>query len=167
LGSSHGITLYERWISTPHGSGALIGTQASVDSQISSRITATRLVAIGIFACAAKKKTGTIYLSIDNPAFASVVEFPPDANSKAREFAVKIMNTARAAEKEAPSRPARIDSAKESLSRVVADTSAISEAESQLAAVEADPGLLQEQRIAAEKLSHAEQVLKDLQAARL
>jgi hypothetical protein len=115
LGSYHGVRLFERWIETPHGSGPVRDTVASVDSQIASRITATRLVTLGVFALAAKKKTGAIYLSIDNPALASVVECPKDDNTRARQFAVQITNAGKAAAVLEEKLPALIEEAKATL----------------------------------------------------
>jgi hypothetical protein len=64
VGSYRGVTVHQHRITTPHGEDPIAGTNATVDAQISSRITATRLLAIGVFALAAKKKTGATYLSI-------------------------------------------------------------------------------------------------------
>lgn len=143
LGSYRGVTVYERWIATPHGEGPIPGTHASVDAQVSSRITATRLVAIGVFAFAARKKTGAVYLSVDNPQLASVVECPQDDNAKARQFAVKIMNAAREAERLAPSLPERIEAAEQKAAAAEANNGRVDAAQVNLERVEADASLLE------------------------
>lgn len=142
LGSYHGVQLYERWIVTPHGSGPVRDTVATVDSQISSRITATRLVTLGVFALAAKKKTGAIYLSIDNPSLASVVECPKDDNTKARQFAVKITNAGKAAAAIEERLPALIEQAKADLKACQEATRPIEFARDELAEIEAEPAML-------------------------
>jgi hypothetical protein len=65
LGSADGITRYERWISTPQGSGSLIGVKATAADEssitVSQRLTATRMVALGVFSLAAPKKKQTAH----------------------------------------------------------------------------------------------------------
>jgi len=156
LGSYRGVRLYERWIITPHGEGPIAGTQASVDAQVSSRITATRLLAIGVFAFAARKKTGAIYLSIDNPQLASVVECPQDHNAKARQFAVKIMNAAREAEQFAVSLPGRIEAAEQQVAAAVANIARLNTAEGNMGRVEADKSLLPRIEAARREVAAAE-----------
>lgn len=141
VGRYKGVVLCEREIRTPHGSGSLIGAHASVDSQVSSRITATRLATIGVFALAAKKKTGHLYLSIDSPGVASVVECPPEDQRRAREFAVKIMNQARAAAADAPHRPQKIQLAAAAL-EAASDRSEVGRLRDDLAGIESDPATL-------------------------
>lgn len=141
LSSYQGVKLYQLWLTTPHGSGSLVGVNASVDSQVSSRITATRLVAIGIFALAAKKKTGALYLSIDGPEFASVIECPQDDQLKAREFATKIANASKSAARFIEERPRRLEEATSALD-LARDTSAVEHQRDRLRRVEADPHLL-------------------------
>jgi hypothetical protein len=143
LASYRGVKVYERWIATPHGDGPIAGTQASVDAQASSRITAARLVAIGVFALAARKNTGAAYLSVDNPQLASVVECPQNDNAKARQFAVQIMNAAREAERLAPSLPGRIADAEQQVTTALADNTRIEETQVNLARVQADESLLE------------------------
>lgn len=141
IASYHGVRLHERWITTPHGSGSLVGVHASVDSQVSSRITATRLLAIGIFALAAKKKTGALYLSVDGPDFASVIECPQDDQMKSREFATKIANAAKSAARQAEERPRLINAAKTALTSAQ-DTGEVDRKRERLTRVEADPELM-------------------------
>lgn len=142
LQSYRGVSLYELWITTPHGEGSVVGVNASVDSQPSSRITATRLLTIGIFAFAAKKKTGAVYLSIDGPTFSSVVECPQDDNTSARQFAVKIANAARAAEGLQEQRPQLIASARQQL-EAANDSSEVNAHRAKLLEVETDEQLKQ------------------------
>jgi len=139
VASFHGVTLHERWLTTPHGEGPVAGTNASVDSMVSSRITATRLVAMGVFAVAKKKKTGTVYLSIDNPAFASVVECEPGEDGAARDFAAKVTTAARQAALEEGSRPQRIEEAQRALHAASASPD-VDEARAGLQRVEQDEG---------------------------
>jgi hypothetical protein len=138
------VRLYERWIETPHGGGPVRDTVASVDSQIASRITATRLVTLGgVYALAAKKKTGAIYLSIDNPALASVIECPKDDNIKARQFAVQITNAGKAAAVIEEQLAALIEQAKADLEACQEATRPIEFAQEELAAIEAEPTMLE------------------------
>ena len=44
--------------------GPLAGARASVSNEAGSRVTATRLLTVGVFALAAKKTTGAVYLTI-------------------------------------------------------------------------------------------------------
>jgi hypothetical protein len=162
LGAYHGVTLHELWLSTPHGSGSLAGVNASVDAQISSRITATRLVAIGVFALAANKKTGAVYLSIDGPEFASVVECPQTENTKAREFAVKINNASRAAAAAAAARPRQLESAWKQL-RQAERTDEVDAAQRRVDEVSADETLLAPIRAAESQLQQARVALTALQ----
>jgi hypothetical protein len=159
LAAYRGVTLYERWIDTPHGSGRVGGVQASVDAQLSSRFTATRLLAFGVFALAAKKKTGTIYLSIDGPDVASVVECPKDDNTTARQFAVKVMNAGKQARRLDEEQPAKIEAAIRGLGSANADTGAIDRASEELARLEGDPSLLAAVKNAQLRVSQAERRL--------
>jgi len=138
-----GVSVYERWIATPHGEGPIAGTQASVDAQASSRITATRLLAIGVFAFAARKKTGAVYLSIDNPQLASVVECPQNDNAAARQFAFRIITAAREAERMAASLPGRIEEAEQKVTAAVANNARTEAAQANLERVQADESLLE------------------------
>ncbi|MBO0743614.1 MAG: hypothetical protein J2P43_01250 [Candidatus Dormibacteraeota bacterium] len=53
-------------------SGPIIGAAATVDTAqaIGSRVTATRMVTMGVFALAAKKKTGEVFVLIEHPDYA-------------------------------------------------------------------------------------------------
>lgn len=140
LAKQKGVTLYELWIDTPHGGCPVAGMTASVDSQPSKRITVTRLATMGFFALALQKKTGALYLSLDSPELASVIEYPQTENKAAREFAVKIMNAARGAETIATGRPGRIAASHRALDSLH-NSQDVPAAQARLAAVEADPAL--------------------------
>jgi hypothetical protein len=126
VASFGGVTLYERWIQTPQGSGSLIGVtaQAADESTIDRRITATRLVTLGLFALAARKKSGggNVYVVIDGPSVSGVatLQGDKDANNgpKAYDFAAKVNNAARAAEAFESRRPHVIQETRESLLRL-------------------------------------------------
>jgi hypothetical protein len=159
LGAYGGITLYERWIDTPHGSGSVAGVTASVDSQLSSRFTATRIVALGVFALAAKKKTGNLYLMIDGPQIASIVDCPKDQDRRAREFAVKVMNAGKQAEGIIAGLPERMKSAEQTLQARQNDTGTVDAAHAELKAAEANPALLEPIAAAEARLAEAEERL--------
>lgn len=161
LGQYRGVELYERWIKTPHGSGAINGAIATVDSQVSSRITATRLLAIGVLALAAQKKTGNLYLSIDTPQVSSVVECPPQDQQTAREFAVSITNQGRRADASDPRRPERIEAAKATLEAAY-DTSEVENLQLAAHSVRNDPQALASIAAASERLDICERELATL-----
>ena len=73
--------------------GAIARVETSGD--IGSRVTATRLLAIGIFALAAKKKSGHVYLTVEGDGFDIMVEIKAKKESDARQFATKINNAAK------------------------------------------------------------------------
>jgi len=77
--------------------GPVAGAMARVEtaSDVRRRVTATRVLAIGIFALAAKKKSGHVYLTVEHPDYAFMVEVPVKKETKAREFATKINNAAK------------------------------------------------------------------------
>lgn len=162
VASYRGVVVYERWIVTPHGQGPIAGTNASVDAQVSSRITMTRLVAIGVFAFAAKKKTGSVYLSIDSPALASVIECPADDNTRARQFAVAIMNAARQAAVIEASRPLQLKTARERLEKAKVDTGRIETARAELHEVETDEQYLADRASRQAAFDQAERTVAQL-----
>ena len=94
-GVFEGVTLKADSIKYKRDGGPITGAVARVEtaSDIRSRVTATRLLAIGVFAFAAKKKTGHVYLTVEHPDYTFMVEVPVKKETKAREFATKI-NTA-------------------------------------------------------------------------
>jgi len=77
--------------------GPVSGATAHVEtaSDVRRRVTATRALAIGVFALAAKKKAGHIYLTVEHPDYFFTVEVPVKKETKAREFAAKINNAGR------------------------------------------------------------------------
>jgi hypothetical protein len=145
LASFGGATLYERWIETPQGQGSLIGVKAEAadESSINKRITATRLLTVGVFALAAKKKSGggNVYVVIDGPSVSGVATMAGDKDAtngpKAFDFAAKVNNAARAAEASEPSRPAAIARCQTELEqfRAAADVRSAGDAYRQAAAL--------------------------------
>ena len=113
VGAYQGIILYQRWLVTPQGEGSLVGAQATVDTAgglaVKSRATLTRMAAGGlalgplgaVLSLGLKKHkdvdTRELYLLVESPAVATVVQCPADEGQKAREFAAKIANMARTA----------------------------------------------------------------------
>jgi hypothetical protein len=164
LGRFHGVTLYERWIDTPHGGGPVDGCQASVDSQLSSRFTATRLLAFGVFALAIKKKTGNLYLSIDGPTVASVVECTKNEAVASRQFAVKILNAGKQAGALTAALPGRIENAQARLNSAVQDTRAIDAAKVNLTTLEQEPNLTRALKGAQARAAEAERRLQGTRA---
>lgn len=72
--------------------GGRARVEAGADAQ--QRVTATRLVALGVFAFAAKKTLGSVYLIVEHPDYSFVVEVPAKKEAEAREFAAKINSAA-------------------------------------------------------------------------
>jgi hypothetical protein len=68
---------------------------------LSSRVTATRLVTLGVFAFAFKKKkkhdTRELYLAVETPDFMCVRKLDPNLGNAARQFAAKIVNAGKQA----------------------------------------------------------------------
>jgi hypothetical protein len=100
-----GITIYERWIATPEISGSIIGVKASSEdnTSLSKRITATRLLTIGVFALAAQKSKaqGEAYCVFDGPEVAGVIVIPANKNIPAGPLAAKIATQINVLEKKA------------------------------------------------------------------
>lgn len=136
LGSFHGVKIYEMWIETPHGSGPIAGATASVESQFSQRLTATRMLALGVFSLAAPKRTGEVYLTIETPTLASMVRCTKDENQRARSFAVEVVNAGKSAAVIAAQRPAQIQAAQASLARIRGDRTAVEAARAKVAELE-------------------------------
>lgn len=99
-----GVVLTENSITYKDQGGLLTGATARVENaaDVQRRVTATRLLAIGIFAFAAKKQSGNVYLTVEHPDYQFIVEVPVKQETKAREFAVKINNAAKSAGRQAP-----------------------------------------------------------------
>lgn len=118
-----GVTLYERWIDTPQGGGSVVGVKAHAadESSVRQRLTATRMLTIGVFALAAPKKNGVgnAYVVIEGPSVSGVATLPAQGNKNAGPaafaFAAQVNNAARTAEQEEPLRPARIHDAERAL----------------------------------------------------
>ncbi|GAB2993928.1 hypothetical protein [Mycobacterium bourgelatii] len=126
LGAAGGITLYERWISTPQSSGSLIGVKATAADEssvtVSQRLTATRMVTLGVFSLAAPKKTekvhGSAYIVIEGPEVSGVgvieaTSYNSTPGPAAFSFAAQVNNAARAAAANAPLLPRLIAKAKQ------------------------------------------------------
>jgi hypothetical protein len=99
------VVLYEDSLVTPHGTCALssdvtasVETEGSLQKYATSRLTATRMLTLGIFSLAAPKKkqhtvdTRALYLAIETPDFSSIVPCNPNASASVRALAVAIMN---------------------------------------------------------------------------
>jgi hypothetical protein len=95
--SFEGVTLGRDSIRYKRTGGPVAGAIARVEAaaDIEKRITATRLLAVGVFAFAWKKKSGSIYLTVEGDGFEFVVEVPVKKEADARQFASKINNAAR------------------------------------------------------------------------
>lgn len=131
LGNYRGIIVYEMFIETPHGVGPITGAHATVDTAsnmiTTSRASLTRMAAGGILlgplgailSLGFKKHKVVdkreLYLLVETPQFASVIECPPDHGRKAREFAAFINTTAKNSAAIAEERPKRIQEAKDEL----------------------------------------------------
>lgn len=100
-----GVTVYQRFIVSPQGSGSLIGVHAKSEdnTSIRQRLTATRMVALGVFSLAAPQRRGegTAYVVFEGPEISGVATFVENNNMNAgptaANFAALINNTARAA----------------------------------------------------------------------
>lgn len=81
------------------GRHPLEGVSATVESgeELHRRITATRILAVGVFAVAFKKKSGgTFFLTIEGPGFAWVEEVGRKDQEKAMRFAARVRAAAAA-----------------------------------------------------------------------
>ena len=98
-GAFEGITLKAGTIDYKHQGGPVTGATAHVETGTDARrrITASRVLTIGLFALAAKKQTGHVYLTVEHPDYEFMVEIPAKKETKAREFAAKINNAAKQA----------------------------------------------------------------------
>ena len=80
-----------------HDRVPVVGVSARVESgsELEKRVTATRLVAMGVFAFGAKKKRGgESWLTIEGPDVFWTVEVDRGGERKAREFALKVNEAA-------------------------------------------------------------------------
>jgi pectate lyase len=98
-GTFEGIALKPDSLRYKGTSGPVFGATAHVETaaDVRRRITATRVLTIGVFALAAKKQVGNVYLTVEHPDYGFVVEIPVKKETQAREFAAKINNAAKRA----------------------------------------------------------------------
>jgi len=94
-GSFQGIVLTPDSITYKREGGPTAGVVATVDTgtDVRRRATATRVLAVGIFALAMKKQVGHVYLTVEGDGYAFMVEVPVKLEADARKFAAKV-NTA-------------------------------------------------------------------------
>jgi hypothetical protein len=134
LGEYCGIRLWEYWITTPSGEGPVDGVKASCDTASNmvstQRATLTRMAAGGlllgplgaVLSLGFQKKDvqdhRELYLLIEAPTFASVVECPAQEGAKARKFAVLVNLAASTVEQTRAARPAQLAQVEADLSRV-------------------------------------------------
>jgi hypothetical protein len=124
LASYAGYVLYELWIQTPHGEGPVAGTTATCDTAgniaMKSRATLTRMAAgglllgpLGAILSLGFKKHKTVdqrelYILVEGPSVASVVQCPVNQGLAARQFAAAAVTAGLNAERIARERPAEI-----------------------------------------------------------
>ncbi|WP_415395271.1 hypothetical protein ACMTN4_08350 [Rhodococcus globerulus] len=145
-----GVVLFERWIETPQGSGSIIGVKATAadESSIKQRLTATRIVALGVFALAAPKKSGggNAYVVVDGPKVSGVATISGKSNTNAGPdafaFAAAVNNAARAEEIAASTRPRDIESASKALTQASDNADLMREKDLYSAAIDALPAEL-------------------------
>lgn len=147
LGNYKSVTLYEDRIATAEGTCELSPeVTATVDTagnlQVNKRITLTRWAIAGPFALAMRKKekhdTRELWLLIETPSFASLVECDPNDGAKVRELAAKITTAGRNAVSGAQARARVVEEAERELPRAREDRTAIDHAREKLAEVESD-----------------------------
>ncbi len=136
---SGGVVLHERWIKTPQGQGPIFGVRAEVEDHtgVSQRLTATRMLTLGIFALAAPKRSGygNAYVKIEGPKFSGVASFPNGtmrAGQKALALAARINNAARRAEENEDNRMKRIDAIVRTISMIRTGSPQLSEIREEL-----------------------------------
>jgi hypothetical protein len=97
LGSFEGITLRSTSVHYKGDGGSVKGATARVEAaaDVEKRITATRLLAVGIFALAWKKRNGSVFLTVDHPDYQLLVAVPVKHEADARKFASKINNASK------------------------------------------------------------------------
>lgn len=99
FGMRDGLQLHKDRIErNGHGSHPLEGVSARVESgsDLEKRVTVTRLVAVGVFALLAKKKSGgEAYLTVEGPDFFWTVEVDRKKRPQAQAFAAKVNAAAR------------------------------------------------------------------------
>ena len=92
-----GVILDGDTVSYENQGGPVKGAVATVEAgaDIKSRVTATRLVALGVFALAAPKRTGHVYLTIEHPDYFIQVPIKLNMEGYARSFAAAVNQAAR------------------------------------------------------------------------
>ena len=94
-----GVKAVDQTITYRNESHSFAGTTAHVETagEIDSRFTATRLALMGPFALAFKKKKDKreLYLTVEGPEFAWVIEIQPDLSASARKFAAELSAASR------------------------------------------------------------------------
>lgn len=134
LGEYCGIKLWEFWISTPSGEGPVDGAKATCDTAsnmvVTQRATLTRMATGGlllgplgaVLSLGFQKKDvqdhRELYLLIEAPTFASVVQCPASQGAKARKFAVAVNLAASTVEQSRQGRPAQLAQIEADLTRV-------------------------------------------------
>lgn len=100
LGMYGSITLYRDRIKRGREEFPLDGVSARVETvnEVQSRVTATRLVALGVFAFAAKKKSGgEAVLTVEGPDFFWTEDIDRKQRQAVAQFATRINQQARSA----------------------------------------------------------------------
>src|SRR5690554_2939951 len=98
VGMFSDVTLRKGRVQRGREEHPLDGVVARVESgsDLEKRVTATRLIALGVFAFMAKKRTGgEAYLTIEGPGFFWTVEVDRKKRSQAQAFAAKVNDQAR------------------------------------------------------------------------
>lgn len=98
IATFNGVYLRADTITQGKTSGPTKDAVARVEAgaDVGKRITATRLVALGVFALAAKKQTGHVYLTIEGDGYDIAIDLPAKKEPEARKFAAKVNAAARA-----------------------------------------------------------------------
>jgi hypothetical protein len=93
-----GLTIRNERVKHRSGEGPIAGATARLESSgdIERRITATRLVGLGVFALAFRKKKDhrTFWLTIDGAGYQILVEVDPKREAAARRWVTQFNNRA-------------------------------------------------------------------------
>lgn len=94
-----GVTVRNGTISYKRTAGPAAGAMARVETagQINERYTASRVLMVGVFALAFKKKKDNrqLYLAVEGQGFGFLVELDPDDRVKAERFAITVNGISR------------------------------------------------------------------------
>lgn len=100
----HGMKLYQDRLDVPRllgKGGPIAGATARVDvsGDVSRRVTATRVLATGVFALGLRKKKDSrkVFFVVEGAGWSLTVTLGPEFERRARDFAAKINSTARVA----------------------------------------------------------------------